>query len=157
MQLLQQHCAGRRPLSEFKQAPDRVGMTKAEALLQAHTMFIQHRAQLLLGPGRFLHHRLIRTEDLAPFQGLCVRLPDDGRERAQINARDFDRIDPIVGTVDLAHFARTMAVQDLHFAPDPAQSRRYRKRITAGFQHQPVFCARVTQRPLLQLLQFHPG
>jgi len=31
MQLLQQHCAGRRPCPQGNQAPDRVGMRKAEA------------------------------------------------------------------------------------------------------------------------------
>ena len=106
-------------------------------------MFVQHRAQLLLGPGRFLHHRLIRTEDLAPFQGLCIRLPHDGRERAQINARDFNRIHPMVGAVDLAHFAGTMTVQDLYLAADRAQPHSHRKGIAAGFQHQDVLLSLV--------------
>jgi hypothetical protein len=119
-------------------------------------MFVQHCAQLLLQPGRLLHHRLIRTEELAPLQGLCIRLPHDRRERAQINARDFDRIDSIVGAVDLAHFTGTMTIQDLDFAPGRAQARCYRKRIAAGFQHQGVFFACVAQRPLFQSLQLDP-
>src|SRR5678816_1253273 len=110
-------------------------MTKSKTLLQTHTMFVQHGAQLLLGPGRFLHYRLIGAEDLAPLQGLLIRLPHNRRERAQINARDLHRIHSIVGTVDFAHLAGAMTVQDVYFAPDHAQALRYGKSVAAGLQH----------------------
>jgi len=68
VQLLQQHRSRRRPCPQGKQSPNGVRMAQPKALFQTHTMFVQHRAQLLLGPSRFLHHRLIRTEHLAPLR-----------------------------------------------------------------------------------------
>jgi hypothetical protein len=42
-------------------------MTQAEALLQAHAMFVQHRLDLLFQADGFFHHSLVGAEDFPPL------------------------------------------------------------------------------------------
>ncbi len=97
-------------------------------------MFVQHRLELLLQPGRFLHHRLVSAEDFAPLSCYRVRLPDHGRERVQVDASNFDRIDPIGRTVGLTDLPRAMTVEDLHLSSERAQPLRHREGVAARFQ-----------------------
>src|SRR5205823_8314903 len=87
-----------------------------KAAFQPHAMFVEHGAQLLFEPGRFFHDRLISTKDFSALPGLGIRLPHHRRESRQVNARNLDRIHPIVGAVSFADFARPVTIQDHYLA-----------------------------------------
>src|SRR5437899_9541965 len=78
-------------------------MTQTKAFLQAHTMLVEHRFDLLFESHSLLHHRLVGAEDLPALSRLCVRLPHHRGKRAQVNARDLDRIHSISRTIGFAH------------------------------------------------------
>jgi len=87
-------------------------MAQTKAFLQPHTMLVEHRFELLLQAHPFFDYRLVSAEDFSTLSRLCIRLPHDRGKRAQVNARDLDRIHSIGRTIGFAYFASAMAIQD---------------------------------------------
>ena len=157
MHLLKQHRLRSAPLLELEQARGRGRVRQAEARRQPHAMFVEHRADLLLEPGAFLHHALIRAEHLAPLQGFGVGRPDLGRQAAQVNARDLHRIHPVIGAIRLANLPGLVAVQNHGRATRRLQARGDGKGVGAGFEHEGVTFLGMAQRPGFELDKRHPG
>ena len=123
----------RAPRAQLEEMHDRARMTKPEAFGQTHAMFVEHALNLLPGPGGFFHYSLIGAEDFAPLPRLLVRLPDQRREPGEVDARDLDRIHPVVGAILFADLACPVTIEDLHFAAPGTQPLGHRKGVPARF------------------------
>lgn len=145
------------PGFEGSEPIDGARSSQAEAGRQAQAVFVEHAFDVLLQAGGFFDNALVGAEEFSPLASLPVGLPDDRRESAEVDAGDFDRIDPIIGTVGLADLASHLAFQNDGMVSDGLETCGHGKSVAAGFHDKNVVWSGMSLRPGLQLGERHPG